>query len=122
MSIADLLRPQVAAYAAYRPSAIPPGITCLNANESAEPTNGEVLNRYPENRPSELGRRLAKLYDVEPEQLLVTRGSSDAIDLLIRAFCIDGQDNVVTTSPTFDMYAKYAQLQGAAVRQVMLQP
>ncbi|MEM7431596.1 MAG: histidinol-phosphate transaminase [Pseudomonadota bacterium] len=122
MSIADIIRPQVAAHAPYRPSAIPPNMTCLNANESAEPTNSEALNRYPENRPIQLGTQLAALYQVPVDNLLVTRGSSDAIDLLVRACCIEGRDNIVTTTPTFDMYAKYAQLQGADVRYVPLNP
>jgi histidinol-phosphate aminotransferase len=48
----------------------------------------------------------------------VTRGSSEAIDLLIRVFCRAGEDNVVTTSPTFSMYRHYARIQGAELREV----
>ena len=45
--------------------------------------------------------------------VLATRGSSEAIDLLIRAFCRAGVDNIVTSSPTFAMYRVYADIQGA---------
>ena len=34
---------------------------------------------------------MADLYGVAPERLWVTRGSDDAIDLLIRAFCEAGR-------------------------------
>ena len=63
MSIAAIIRPEVAAYAPYRPSKIGADIICLNANESADAIDpDQALNRYPENRPSELGARLASLY------------------------------------------------------------
>jgi histidinol-phosphate aminotransferase len=45
----------------------------------------------------------------------VTRGSDEAIDLLVRAFCRAGQDAVVVSPPTFGMYAVCARIQGAAV-------
>jgi histidinol-phosphate aminotransferase len=49
---------------------------------------------------------------------LVTRGSSEAIDLLMRVFCEAGRNSIVTTRPTFSMYRHYATVQGAAVREV----
>ena len=52
----------------------------------------------------------------------MTRGTSEAIDLLIRAFCREGKDNIVTTSPTFSMYAHYATVQGATHRAVETLP
>ncbi|MCK6371143.1 MAG: aminotransferase class I/II-fold pyridoxal phosphate-dependent enzyme, partial [Gammaproteobacteria bacterium] len=78
-------------------------------------------NWYPEPRPVALQHTLAAHYGVDAEQLLVTRGSSEAIDLLIRGFCRAGEDAVVIAPPTFGMYEVYAQLQGAAVRVVPLQ-
>lgn len=94
----------------------------LNANEAPWRNSGEKyqrpLNRYPEIRPARLGTLLAQQYGCEPENLLVTRGTSEAIDLLIRAFCEAGRDNIVTTTPTFSMYEHYAVLQGAELRQV----
>jgi histidinol-phosphate aminotransferase len=57
---------------------------------------------------------------VQPEQLLVGRGSDEAIDLLMRVFCRAGQDNVIICPPTFGMYAVAARIQGAEVRAVPL--
>jgi histidinol-phosphate aminotransferase/imidazoleglycerol-phosphate dehydratase/histidinol-phosphatase len=45
----------------------------------------------------------------------VTRGSDDAIDLLIRSFCEAGKDSVAIVEPTFSAYAQFARVQGASV-------
>ena len=96
----------------------------LNANEAPvcpwEGNAGDSLNRYPEARPVQLRDRLARLLDVPAEQLLVTRGSSEAIDALIRAFCAAYCDSVITTPPTFDMYRVYADIQGVELIDVPL--
>ncbi len=66
----------------------------LNANESAwAPVGDDGLgcNRYPEPQPAALVDALAALYGVRREQLLVGRGSDEAIDLLVRAFCRAGE-------------------------------
>jgi histidinol-phosphate aminotransferase len=54
-------------------------------------------------------------YAVSPDQLLVTRGSDEAIDLLVRALCVPGQDSIVIQSPTFGMYAVCAKLHACRV-------
>jgi histidinol-phosphate aminotransferase len=52
-----------------------------------------ALRRYPDPQPGALRARAgAALYGVRPEQLLVGRGSDEAIDLLVRAFCRPGVD------------------------------
>jgi histidinol-phosphate aminotransferase len=63
---------------------------------------------------------MAQLYGVPARQLLVGRGSDEAIDLLVRAFCRAGQDNVVITPPTFGFYKVAAKIQGAGVLEVPL--
>ncbi len=78
------------------------------------------LNRYPEPQPPELVHGLGRLYGVRAEQLLVGRGSDEAIDLLLRVFCRAGVDNVIVCPPTFGMYAVGARIQGAEVRAVPL--
>src|SRR6185312_4982750 len=60
------------------------------------------------------------LYGVAPEQLLVVRGSDDAIDLLCRAFCRPGIDAVSVCQPTFSAYAQFARIQGARVIETRL--
>ena len=73
------------------------------------------LNRYPDPQPAELILRLANLYGVPQEQLLVTRGSDEGIDLLVRVFCRAGQDAIAQCPPTFGMYQIAAQTQGADI-------
>jgi histidinol-phosphate aminotransferase len=64
--------------------------------------------------------RLAGYYRVAPERLLVTRGSSEAIDVVVRGFCRAGTERIVICPPTFGMYEVYAGIQGAGVRCVPL--
>jgi histidinol-phosphate aminotransferase len=124
-STLDLLRPEIRHLRPYQPADYVGGFIRLNANETPwRPPGDETrdgLNRYPDPRPAELTKRLAVLYGVQPDELLVTRGSSEGIDVLIRAFCRAGQDNIVICPPTFGMYEAYAQLQGAGVRAVPLE-
>jgi histidinol-phosphate aminotransferase len=63
---------------------------------------------------------LAQVYAVAPEQLLIGRGSDEAIDLLVRAFCAPGQGKVVIATPVFGMYAVCAKLHGASIVDVPL--
>ncbi len=49
--------------------------------------------------------QLAELYGQPAANVLVTRGSDEAIDLLTRAFCRAGIDQVLVCPPTFGMYA-----------------
>ncbi len=122
MSIAALARPEILRLKPYQAAAQVERTIRLNANEapwtSAADTFARPLNRYPEIRPTGLRAALARRFGCTPERLLVTRGSSEAIDLLMRIFCRAGRDNIVTVQPTFSMYAHYAAIQGAAVREV----
>jgi histidinol-phosphate aminotransferase len=119
-SVLDLARPDLRALRPYQPGAWEPGMTRLNANESpwrlpSDPTE-RGLNVYPPPRPSALAAALAAYYGVGPDNLLVTRGSSEAIDVIIRGFCRAGQDSILITPPTFDMYRVYATIQAAGIR------
>lgn len=95
-----------------------PGTIRLDANESpfVPLVQGQPsLNRYPDPQPVALRKRLADLYGTTADRLLVTRGSDDAIDLLIRAFCEAGRDCIGIVEPTFSAYAQFARIQGAEV-------
>lgn len=120
----ELARPEIVALEGYRSAAWEPDLVRLHANElpwrAAGDDSHAGLNRYPEPQPAALIERLAALYEVSPERVLVCRGSDEAIDLLIRAFCRAGFDAVLVCPPTFGMYAVAAQIQGAAVRPVPL--
>ena len=126
MSMLARIRPDLAAFRAYvsaRSSGMDAPIR-LNANESPWAGDGssDGWNRYPEPQPSALRERLAALYGVPARQIWIGRGSDEAIDLLLRGFCRAGRDNVVAMAPTFGMYRVGAQLQGAAYRELALDP
>ena len=122
MSIEALARPDIVAmrpYSSARKEAPGEGVL-LNANEAPwsllEGSDWEArLNRYPEPQPADLVERLAGLYGVPAEQVLVTRGSDEGIDLLTRVFCRAGQDAILQSPPTFGMYRIAAQAQGAGI-------
>lgn len=115
MNIETLARPEIRHLHAYRTASQPNGAMRLHANEAPDRIGSNTLNRYPDIRPAELQARLAKRFGVDCEELLATRGSTEAIDLLIRAFCRPGADSVIINSPTFGMYRVYADIQGAEV-------
>ena len=122
MSIAALARPEIVAmkpYSSARKEAPADGIL-LNANESPwsllqDSATESMLNRYPDPQPGQLVERLAQLYRVPHDWLLVTRGSDEGIDLLTRVFCRSGQDAIVNLPPTFGMYRIAAETQGATI-------
>ena len=125
MSLLDLARPNIRAlkpYASARALANSAGVL-LNANENPWPPAGDdglALNRYPEPQPEILCRKLAEHFGIETAQLLVTRGSDEGIDLLVRSFCEPGQDRVMINTPCFGMYALSARIQNAEVIDVPL--
>ncbi|WEN13415.1 histidinol-phosphate transaminase [Rhodanobacter sp. AS-Z3] len=125
MSVLDLARAEIRAMQPYSSARMEAsgGKVFLNANESAwAPVGDDGLgcNRYPEPQPAALIEALATLYGVRREQLLVGRGSDEAIDLLVRAFCRAGEDAILIQPPTFGMYAVCAKIQNAGVIEVGL--
>lgn len=114
MSARGLIRPDLRAFAGYLSARKQNGTAAvmLNANEAALPQafDDQALHRYPEPQPQALKDALCRYYGVEQAQLLVSRGSDEAIDLLVRAVCTPGRDRVGLQSPTFGMYAVCARL------------
>lgn len=113
-------REEVAFLAGYRAGAQVNGSVRLNANETPATDPGGTLNRYPEVRPAAVRAKMSALLQVPETNLLVTRGSSEAIDVLIRAWCRAYRDDIITTPPTFEMYRVYADIQGIEVRTIPL--
>lgn len=127
MSVLDLVRAELRDFAGYSSARKEAacGEVWLNANESPWPPAGEsgaTLNRYPDPQPSALAQRFAALYGVDAARVLVTRGSDEGIDLLVRALCRAGRDGVVACPPTFGMYAVAARVQDAPLHAVPLSP
>ena len=117
--VTQLARPDIIALKAYEPAAWEPELERLHANElpwrSGADESLAGLNRYPEPFPHELEKRLATLYGVNADSVLVGRGSDEAIDVLLRGFCRAGQDSILICPPTFGMYSVSARIQGANV-------
>ncbi|CAL7959173.1 Histidinol-phosphate aminotransferase 1 [Gammaproteobacteria bacterium] len=116
-----LMRPEIVAMNAYR-SARSEQIDAANkiwldANENSW---GNTYNRYPEPQPCSLTTTLASLYAADSKQILVTRGSDEGIDLLVRLFCHARQDQIMICPPTYGMYKVAATIQGAGVVEVAL--
>jgi len=124
--IARLARPAILSLRAYEHAHWDARFERLHANESPWPPSidpdGErlALNRYPEPQPPTLIEALASTYGIARDEVLVTRGSDEGIDLLTRAFCEAGRDSVIVCPPTFGMYAVAASTQGARVIEVPL--
>ncbi len=123
-SVLALARPDILELQPYQHAAWDPSHERMHANEMPWRALGDNtdagLNRYPEPQPRALVERMARLYEVPASQVLVGRGSDEAIDLLVRAFCRAGTDSVVTCPPTFGFYKVAARIQGASVVEVSL--
>ena len=81
------------------------GTIFLDANECGfEPFVGaHNLSRYPEQQPVALQDAICRWLDVSSRHITITRGADEAIDCLVRAFCVPGRDNIVICPPTFAM-------------------
>ncbi len=98
------------------------GDVWLNANEYALAPQFELtqqtFNRYPECQPALVINRYAAYAGVDPEQVLVSRGADEGIELLIRAFCEPGKDAILYCPPTYGMYSVSAETIGVEGRTV----
>ena len=126
MSVIKLARPEIAALSPYEAAAQVDDTVRLNANESpvaqrrrrpVSPTAESLPRGSSRGNLQQLPGRTR--FGCAENELLVTRGSSEAIDLLIRTFCQRGRRfSIVTSSPSFSMYRHYAKVQGARIYEV----
>lgn len=95
----------------------------LDANENSL---GSPLikwyNRYPDPLQWEVKKKLSAIKGIAPEQIFLGNGSDEAIDLLYRAFCEPGIDNVVICPPTYGMYEVSANINNIKLKKVPLTP
>lgn len=98
------------------------GDVWLNANEYPVAPNFQLteqnLNRYPEAQPEQVINRYAQYVGVTPEQVIVSRGADEAIELLMRAFCEPETDTVLYCPPTYGMYQVSAETLGIKTKTV----
>jgi histidinol-phosphate aminotransferase len=93
----------------------------LDANENAygSPLN-DNFNRYPDPLQFKVKKRLSEIKGVPPRNIFLGNGSDEAIDILFRAFCNPGSDNVITVPPTYGMYEVSANINDVEVRKIKL--
>lgn len=89
----------------------------LDANEN--PFNSP-FNRYPDPHQAEVKEHISKIKNVKANRIFLGNGSDEAIDLLYRAFCEPGIDNVVAIDPTYGMYKVCADINDVEYRKVTL--
>ena len=95
----------------------------LDANENSFGSPlPENFNRYPDPLQLDLKDALSKIKGVPIENTFLGNGSDEAIDLLFRAFCNPGKDNVIILPPTYGMYEVSANINDVEVRKVNLLP
>lgn len=93
----------------------------LDANENAfgSPLDHHY-NRYPDPLQHQVKERLAQIKGVPVDHIFLGNGSDEAIDILYRAFCKPGVDNVILVPPTYGMYEVSANINDVQIRKVNL--
>ena len=120
-----IARKAIADFAAYSARGASTGALHLDANESPwapPPSDASVknYNRYPAQQPQALQARLAGLYGIDADRVMMGRGADEAIDIILRTFCEAGEDSILICSPTFGYFKTAAQIQGAGIIDVPL--
>ncbi|QLB14139.1 histidinol-phosphate transaminase [Mannheimia granulomatis] len=125
MTISQLSRKNIQALTPYQSARRlgGSGDVWLNANEYAVSPNFDLtdrtFNRYPEPQPQAVIEGYARYAGVQPENVLVSRGGDESIELIIRAFC-EANDSILYCPPTYGMYAVSADTCGIATKTVPL--
>ena len=93
----------------------------LDANENPLGSiTTEDHNRYPDPYQNALKQRIQDIKGVPSQQIFLGNGSDEAIDLLFRAFCNPGKDNIIILPPSYGMYEVSAQINDVAIKRVNL--
>src|SRR5687768_4751145 len=81
----------------------------LDANENSFgsplinelPAGHKGYHRYPDPLQMAVKNRLSEIKGLPPENIFLGNGSDECIDILIRAFCEPGKDNIMICPPTY---------------------
>jgi histidinol-phosphate aminotransferase len=77
-------------------------------------------NRYPDPHQLKLKEKISAIKGIAPEHVFLGNGSDEAIDILFRAFCEPGQDEVIICPPTYGMYEVSANINNVNILRVPL--
>jgi len=119
-----LLPDNIAALAAYSSAKSEKltGTTWLNANESPYAKNLELsiedLNRYPDPQPQLVIDRYAAYTELKSDNVLMTRGADEGIELLVRTYCQPAKDSIALFLPTYGMYKVTADTHNVAINAI----
>ena len=81
----------------------------LDANES--PFDNRI-NRYPDNKHTELKKVVSDIKNVNVNQVVFGNGTDEILDLIVRVFCNPYEDKIITLPPTYGMYDVIAKTNG----------
>ncbi|KAL5083577.1 hypothetical protein Trisim1_001324 [Trichoderma cf. simile WF8] len=115
---------------AYGPSLSSSAVSVASQSKNGLGIDPLGLHRYPDPHQVDLKQLLCKLRNTHAhtdktltaENLFVGVGSDEAIDALLRCFCVPGKDRILTCPPTYGMYAVSAQVNDVAIVKVPLLP
>lgn len=95
----------------------------LDANENSfgSPLD-TAYNRYPDPLQWKLKEKISTIKGVPPQNIFIGNGSDEAIDILFRAFCNPGVDNVIIVPPTYGMYEVSANINDVKIKKINLLP
>ncbi len=122
--INQLLRPNIKAlvpYSSARDEFQGEAKIYLDANENS--IGSPLLkwyNRYPDPYQLKIKEKLSAIKGVSIEQIFLGNGSDECIDILYRAFCNPGTDNVIICPPTYGMYEVSANINDVEIRKAPL--
>lgn len=93
----------------------------LDANENSlgSPLT-KWYNRYPDPHQQKIKEKLSTIKAVSANNIFIGNGSDECIDLLFRAFCNPGKDNVIICPPTYGMYQVSAEINDIEIRKAPL--
>jgi histidinol-phosphate aminotransferase len=94
----------------------------LDANENSlgSPLT-KWYNRYPDPMQWKVKESIARIKGISPQHIFLGNGSDECIDILYRAFCNPGKDNIIINPPTYGMYEVSAHINDIEVRRAVLQ-
>ena len=97
--------------------------TFLDANENSfgSPLT-KWYNRYPDPLQIKVKEKLSSIKGVPVENIFLGNGSDECIDVLMRAFCEPGKDNILICPPTYGMYEVSAHINDVNIKKVSLTP
>ena len=123
----NYFRPAIASMKGYTPGEQPPPgtpVIKLNTNENPYPPSplaievlrsldSEWLRRYPDPYARDFCRAVSQALKIPADWIIVTNGSDDLLNILIRACAEENERKVVYPMPSYVLYRTLASLQAA---------